>query len=616
MSVKRQWPLELITLVASDTSPSAQAALCRTSKSVNDAVTPLLYRNLVITRANADRLFLGLPRKAKAKNFRITKAEFDKEIEEMREKFADIWAQGDDLYLDGRGWQSFDYEESDPETDDELIPDLDTIKKETDAVTWERRKELFKHVRRVTFAQVPSESFLTDLMDHLGLPECFDSDDEFNDGEDEEPPTPLFPSLTHLSFSSRVIRYVTDWASVNFYQSETVHMIPRLVRSSRFGRPTHACITMPNGRDLPEFFRRMIKRNVNNIDEQIINDFGNELMESWSVVTSDPSSALTCYLPPSIKTFSVHDLRDVGVAYELHARQGTTDAGYGVPIPFRSDSPVTHKVFYNRGPRTKTDELAPAISWAVNRTSSKCSWEFIGKFPLKTIDEVRKKIKSDAYNAKLTAIDDGYFPFIPEDENPEAAAAVARAKRALEDAELALRQREVAAAQQYEDTLKAKVPELPARQAELQAAAAEARRKWEEARSGGTRQEMNALQQQMQLAENAAKGVGKAGAEIRGLWARAGIKVPREQYIKQKTTNHKATRDRAQSQLSTEQLRARESRKENARKRFAALPAPDPTTRVTFREFDEAEPCAVCGGGNVVDRDLNELLERAWSYRV
>lgn len=101
MSAKRQWPLELITLVASDASPSAQAALCRTSKSVNGAVTPLLYRNIVITRTNADRLFLGLPRRAGGKNLRVTKAEFDKEIQHLREEYADLWKQ--DTSLSGNG---------------------------------------------------------------------------------------------------------------------------------------------------------------------------------------------------------------------------------------------------------------------------------------------------------------------------------------------------------------------------------------------------------------------------------------------------------------------------------------------------------------------------------
>lgn len=133
MGNKRQLPLELITLVGADASPSAQAALCRTSRAVNAAITPLLYRNLVVTRANVDRLFLGLPRKSKAKKFRVTKVEFDKEIEDFREKYADLWAQ-DDRFYDGNGWQNFDYQDSDPETDDELIPELDTIKKETDLV--------------------------------------------------------------------------------------------------------------------------------------------------------------------------------------------------------------------------------------------------------------------------------------------------------------------------------------------------------------------------------------------------------------------------------------------------------------------------------------------------
>lgn len=120
----------------------------------------------------------------------------------------------------------------------------------------------------------------------------------------------------------------------------------------------------------------------------------------------------------------------------------------------------------------------------------------------------------------------------------------------------------------------------------------------------------------MQLAENAAKGIGKAGAEIRGLWARAGVRESREQYVKKKTAVAETARDDAQSQMNAEQCKAEEDKKENARRRLAAMPAPDPTERVTFREFDEAKPCDVCGSGNVVDRDLKELVGRAWSYRV
>lgn len=447
-----------------------------------------------------------------------------------------------------------------------------------------------------------------------------DNNDDSDDDEEKDPRTPLFPSLTHISFSSRVIRYVADWASVNFYADETVHMIPRLVRSSRFGRPTHLCITMPNGRDMPEFFRRMIKRRPDNITEQTIKDFGDELCDSWEVVRTNAASALLDYVPSSIKTFTVHDLRDACDAYDLHPRQGTTDAGYSIPILFRSTG-VTVKVFYNRGPSNNTEKLAPAIAWTADRTalenpSRSHTWEFIGKLPLQKIQEIRKEVIKSANARRLDRIDSGYFDFLPEDDDPEALAAVARAKRAHEDAVLALTHAETAAGTEYDQVLRAKAPKLEARVAELQAAAAAVRAKWEEARSKGEKKLANTLNQELQHAENAAKGIGKAGQEIRDLRAKAGHTLNRQQYVQKQTSRARATRDRALSDLRTAERGASEDRKDNARRRLGSKPAFDPNERITFLDFDEAEPCAVCGGGNVVDRDLNELLERAWSYRI
>ncbi len=60
--------LELVSLVTTSAADAGDtrtiAAIARASHSVNDVVTPILYRRLVLTRRNAANLFRGLKRAA------------------------------------------------------------------------------------------------------------------------------------------------------------------------------------------------------------------------------------------------------------------------------------------------------------------------------------------------------------------------------------------------------------------------------------------------------------------------------------------------------------------------------------------------------------------------
>jgi hypothetical protein len=179
-------PSEIQALIISFAGHAALAKLCLLSKDYNKHVTPLLYRNLVITRANVDRLFLGLRRTAKEKlrpENRTSKAEYIAKLEEIKRvhgaAFAAFEAGGGDIHDPDSRDPYPRYAESDPETDDEEATRSDPKTDDTEAANeqsgedvegaWERRRALFRHTRTITFVQVPREAFVTDLQDALSI---------------------------------------------------------------------------------------------------------------------------------------------------------------------------------------------------------------------------------------------------------------------------------------------------------------------------------------------------------------------------------------------------------------------------------------------------------------
>lgn len=91
----RPFPFELVTLVASFSTPGTVASLCLLSKDLNRVLTPALYRHLVITRANVDKLFLGLPRRAELHAGRKagSRQAFKEEAQLLRDKFSDLFEE-------------------------------------------------------------------------------------------------------------------------------------------------------------------------------------------------------------------------------------------------------------------------------------------------------------------------------------------------------------------------------------------------------------------------------------------------------------------------------------------------------------------------------------------
>jgi len=162
-------PSELLANVLQDLrasgaeGASALAALASTCKALNEIATPVLYSRLVLTRRNAAHLFLGLQRSAPAKTVTRTKAEWDAQLAAFAEEYSEI-IRDEDQEFEGESEISEDaYSDSDPETDDEYAPELETIKKETTVTSWKRRLELFKWTTRLDIVQAPTRAISTDL---------------------------------------------------------------------------------------------------------------------------------------------------------------------------------------------------------------------------------------------------------------------------------------------------------------------------------------------------------------------------------------------------------------------------------------------------------------------
>ncbi|BEI85140.1 hypothetical protein CcaverHIS002_0505410 [Cutaneotrichosporon cavernicola] len=164
-------PSEILSLIIGLAEPATLAVLCLLSKHFNEQITPLLYRNLVITRVNVDRLFHGLPRATKRKpRFENTsKAEYLEQLEQIKREHGEVFASLEQGAGSG-DWGDNDPflqdAESDPETDDELATQGDEhsqLAVNTSEDMWNRRLALFRHTRSITFVQVPSEALVNDL---------------------------------------------------------------------------------------------------------------------------------------------------------------------------------------------------------------------------------------------------------------------------------------------------------------------------------------------------------------------------------------------------------------------------------------------------------------------
>lgn len=382
MRSDRAFPFELVTLVASFASPGTVASLTRLSKDLNRVLTPQLYRHLVITRANVDKLFLGLPRRAELHAGRKpgSRQAFKEEAQGLRDKFPDIFeeyeaeeqaagaggengvtngaphavatqppagntappaaaADDDDLSDDDDSDASFvasdsDSEEDffedtdddimyaggveaslDAETDDELAPPFAEIQAASASCTWERRLELFRHTESVTFAQVPGWEFASDLVyavetmdpnlcppggartyrrrlnqaaerSHRAAWEYWDAYDG----------PVIFPRVQRVAFSSRVL------------QQRQLYRLRAALESPAFMQPRHACLTIPARFDVAAHFRRTIARPAAKVTrEQVL-----RVPVSWRAARDDPAARIRRMLPPSLESFTVHNLRHGG----------------------------------------------------------------------------------------------------------------------------------------------------------------------------------------------------------------------------------------------------------------------------------------------------------------
>jgi hypothetical protein len=312
---RKPLPLELVSLVATSAADAGDtrtiAAIARVSHAVNDVVTPILYRRLVLTRRNAANLFRGLKRAAEPKDHSRTKADYDADLATFTREFGGViekFTDGEGDGLDGGDWPGAEWQDSDPETDDELSADWAAqktagkraIKAEPkdepmdvptgDDAAWERRCNLLKHCRHLTILQVPSRPLLEDLLSVVNAgSDDEDEDDSDDDSEDDSEDdgenasekankrakenagslrrnAMLFPNVTHLAVGSRVLRYTSDYYAREIFQDPIHDFLGFLKRA--FNSPKHICFTCP--RELPtltpEYLMRVFRKPADSID--------------------------------------------------------------------------------------------------------------------------------------------------------------------------------------------------------------------------------------------------------------------------------------------------------------------------------------------------------------
>jgi len=257
--------------------PLPLAALAQCSRASNTYVVPWLYRRLVLTRRNAARLFHGLRRDAPPKRRNMTKREWDAQLDEFARANKDeleLFRFDGDYDYDQVENVPWSWDDSDPETDDELAPPHASVAKTWNEASWKRRLELLAHCQHLTVLQVPSRPIVSDLVAACGITipsprawttlrayfdhtpeqmlygscgaECCDDVDDTP--QDTSGVTQLFPNLVNLVFGERAVQYISSWnmfpyeAGKGLVGDRGLHPFLYLVKNA-FGAPTNICIT-------------------------------------------------------------------------------------------------------------------------------------------------------------------------------------------------------------------------------------------------------------------------------------------------------------------------------------------------------------------------------------
>lgn len=708
MRSDRPFPFELVTLVASFASPGTVANLTRLSRDINRVLTPQLYRRLVITRANVDKLFLGLPRRAELHAGRKpgSRQAFKEEARALRDKFPDIFdeyeaeeramgaggenatangaspavatqplagnaappaaAAEDDDDSDEDSDASFvasdsDSEEEffedtdddimyaggveaslDAETDDELAPPFAEIQAASASCTWERRLELFRHTESVTFVQIPGWEFASDLVYAV---ETMDPNlcppggartyrQRLNQAAERsrraaweywdayDGPV-IFPSVQKVAFSSRVL------------QQRQLYRLRAAFESPAFMQPRHACLTIPSRFDVAAHFRRSIARRVAQITrEQVL-----RVPESWRAARDDPTARIRRMLPPTLESFTVHNLKHGGYTPTPPVWSQRRWGERKPCIPMCGGLGTRNRMFYT--PTVEEPDLADAIvatrmgipqDEAFPETApNPQSWEFIGPMPHSTVERVHALLARPENAPEYGDLTPGEFdPGDLERAHADLNAAEVAEDAATRYARAAL----LAARDNYLRAVTELEPAIGAALAGLESEADHWREKREKALRDVRAYKGKSAERQKQLlerhhevdayAEDAQRdaerldSVAIAGM-ARGFRAQHPELASLDTYLGQHeqllaareaertaTVRKKVCLDRVQRAQAASARYRRARRLQELEEKYGRR-----EEDVTFLSEERVAPCEVCGEKNKVDGDLHEIIAKA-----
>lgn len=707
MRSDRPFPFELVTLVASFATPGTVASLTRLSKDLNCVLTPQLYRHLVITRANVDKLFLGLPRRAELHAGRKSgsRQAFKEEARALRDKFPDLFeayeaeeqttsaaggengavngvpaavatqqpagnaaAVGDDdasdsdvdsdasfVASDSDSEEDF-FEDTDDdimyaggveasldaETDDELAPPFAEIQAASTSCTWERRLELFSHTESVTFAQIPGWEFASDLVYTV---ETMDPNltppggartyrQRLNQAAERsrraaweywdayDGPV-IFPGVQRVAFSSRCL------------QQRQLYRLRGALESPAFMQPRHACLTIPSRFDVAAHFRRSLARRVAKITrDQVL-----RAPESWRAARDDPAARIRRMLPPTLESFTVHNLRHGGFTPTPPVWSQRRWGERKPCIPMCGGLGTRNRMFY--APVREEPELADAIvatrmgipqDEAFPETApNPQTWEFVGPVSPTTIERVHELLARPENAPEYGDLTPGEFDSA---DLERAQSDLAEAQDAVVSAISTAAEARKAAREDYLRAVTALAPALGASLAQLETEAAHWRRKREKALRDVRAYKGKSAAKQKQLLErhhevDAYAEDAERDAERLDSLAIAGIARgfrclhPELASVEVYLENHEGLRAAEeavrQAQLRREVCEDRTQTAQEASARFRkARRLQELEERygkreedVSFTNVERADPCEVCGEKNKLDGDLYEIIEKA-----
>ncbi|KAL1406313.1 hypothetical protein Q8F55_008009 [Vanrija albida] len=330
---------ELISIICEHLSESGDlatlATVARCSEAAYAIAVSKLYSRLVITRDNADLLFVGVPRSEYGFN-PASKEVYDAALAAFDAKYHDAI---DPVHPKDRPEQLAPQPVDDDGAEDELRPrsewdelvfdddayDEEAAVAESNAASWDRRLELLEACESLTIESVPRLGLVRDLLAAAGIHMNYSNATEWSENEDA---VPIFPNLRRIAFSAAAVDYIADYehAHMNNFEpemydscdgshdesEESYFPFGHLVRFA-FGAPEDVCITAPTSvvsRSTFIFNMLTLSKPVSKITHEAVWSASRDHRDEGEHTIASQLSALAFYsLPREVKTVTYHRMR-------------------------------------------------------------------------------------------------------------------------------------------------------------------------------------------------------------------------------------------------------------------------------------------------------------------